>query len=120
MSRRNLRRSSAWSSTGTLSWARATLRSLTRLYSIERDTGLLMPYNVIVYKENSKTYVVSVRPSITMNIMKNPALADTAAEVERKLKKAVDIISCPVLRYLMAIDFSWWYNLLLKRRHSWN
>lgn len=56
----------------------------------ERDIGLLMPCNVIVYEDKGKTYVVATRPTITMNVVKNEKLESVAGEVEQKLKNAVD------------------------------
>lgn len=58
----------------------------------ERDIGLMMPCNVIVYEDKGKTYVVSILPTLTMSIVQNPALAKTAVEVEGKLKKVVNNI----------------------------
>jgi uncharacterized protein (DUF302 family) len=59
---------------------------------VEIDAGLVMPCNVVVYENKGKTYVVAARPTMTMNIIRNPALESTAVEVERKLKAAVDSI----------------------------
>lgn len=56
----------------------------------ERDIGLVMPCNVIVYEDNGKTSIAAIKPTITMNVVKNPKLEELAKEVEAKLKKAVD------------------------------
>lgn len=56
----------------------------------ERDIGLLMPCNVIVYQDGDKTFVAATRPTVTMNSVKNDKLAPVAGQVEQKLKNAVD------------------------------
>ena len=58
----------------------------------ERDIGLLMPCNVIVYEQDSKTYVAATLPTITMGSVKNEKLAPLAKQVEDKLKKAIDSV----------------------------
>jgi len=57
---------------------------------LEKDLGLLMPCNVVVYEDKGKTFVVSTRPTITMDVVGNPQLAPVAAQVEEKLKKAIE------------------------------
>ena len=59
---------------------------------IEKDIGLLMPCNVIVYDDKGKTFVAAVIPTVTMSMVNNPALAETAQQVEAKLKKVIDNI----------------------------
>ncbi len=58
----------------------------------ERDVGLVMPCNVIVYEDKGKTFLVSTLPTVTMGVVKNEKLAPLAVEVENKLKKVVDSI----------------------------
>ncbi|MDO8579091.1 MAG: DUF302 domain-containing protein [Dehalococcoidales bacterium] len=57
---------------------------------LEKDLGLLMPCNVVVYEGKGKTFVVSTRPTVTMGVVGNPQLAPVASQVEEKLKNAVD------------------------------
>ncbi len=57
---------------------------------MEKDLGLLMPCNLVVYEDKGKTYVVSTRPTVTMGVVGNPQLAPVANQVEEKLKRAVD------------------------------
>jgi len=59
---------------------------------IEREIGLLMPCNVVVYEEKGKTFVAGIRPTITMSIIDNPKLAGVAGSIEKKLQKAIDSI----------------------------
>lgn len=56
----------------------------------ERDIGLVMPCNVIVYEENGKTFVSATQPTVTMNVVKNEKMGSLAAQMEAKLKKVVD------------------------------
>ncbi|PIN88002.1 hypothetical protein COV12_00805 [Candidatus Woesearchaeota archaeon CG10_big_fil_rev_8_21_14_0_10_32_24] len=59
----------------------------------ERDIGLLLPCNVIVYEQEGKVFVSAIVPSVAMGMIENDALNDIAVEVEKKLKKIVDFIS---------------------------
>ena len=56
----------------------------------ERDIGLMMPCNVIVYDKGGKTYINAIRPTIAMQVTGNEKLRGIAENVEGKLKKVVD------------------------------
>ena len=58
----------------------------------EKDIGLLLPCNVIVYETDKKTYVSAIVPTVAMNMAENPGLGTIAVEVEKKLKKVIDNI----------------------------
>ena len=58
----------------------------------ERDIGLLLPCNVIVYETDGSTYVSAIVPTVAMNMVENPNLENIAVEVEKKLKKVIDNI----------------------------
>ena len=58
----------------------------------EKDIGLLLPCNVIVYEADGKTYVSAIVPTVAMNMVENPGLKNIAVEVEKKLKKVIDNI----------------------------
>jgi len=58
----------------------------------EKDIGLLMPCNVIVYEDKGKVFVAAIRPTVAMGMVGNQNLAAVAVEVENKLKKAVDAL----------------------------
>jgi uncharacterized protein (DUF302 family) len=58
----------------------------------EKDVGLVMPCNVVVYEDKGKTFVASILPTVTMSVVQNPALAGLADQVEAKLKKVVDSV----------------------------
>ncbi len=56
----------------------------------EKDIGLMMPCNVIVYEDKGKVFVASVKPTLAMTMTGNQSLASIAVEVENKLNKVVD------------------------------
>jgi uncharacterized protein (DUF302 family) len=58
----------------------------------EKDIGLLLPCNVIVYEADEKIYVSAIVPTVAMNMVENPGLENIAVEVENKLKKVIDSI----------------------------
>lgn len=59
----------------------------------EKEIGLFLPCNVIVYEEGGEAFVSAVLPTVAMSMVDNPALSDIAVEVEAKLKKVVDSLS---------------------------
>jgi len=56
----------------------------------EKDIGLLLPCNVVVYEEGGKVFVSAIRPTVAMQVVGNPSLADLGKMVEEKLVKVVD------------------------------
>jgi uncharacterized protein (DUF302 family) len=58
----------------------------------ERDVGVMMPCNVVVYEQDGKTYAATTLPTVTMGAVQNVKLAPLADEVETKLKKALDAV----------------------------
>lgn len=56
----------------------------------EKEIGLLLPCNVIVYEDAGKVFASAIRPTVAMGRIKNPALVDIAKEVEDKLTKAIN------------------------------
>lgn len=59
---------------------------------IEKDIGLLLPCNVIVYEDERKVNISAILPTVAMNIVSNPELKEVATEVEQKLKRVIDNI----------------------------
>jgi uncharacterized protein (DUF302 family) len=58
---------------------------------LENKLGVLLPCNVIVREESDgRVEVASVDPVVAMERTENRALADTAAEVRRRLAKVVE------------------------------
>ncbi|MCR4306495.1 MAG: DUF302 domain-containing protein [Candidatus Yonathbacteria bacterium] len=58
----------------------------------EKEIGLFLPCNVIVYEKDGSTFVSAILPTAAMGMLDNPALSNIAVEVETKLKKAVDSV----------------------------
>jgi uncharacterized protein (DUF302 family) len=58
----------------------------------EKDIGLLLPCNIIVYQDAGDTYVSAIVPSVAMSMVENPALEGIARQVEAKLKTVIDRI----------------------------
>jgi uncharacterized protein (DUF302 family) len=59
---------------------------------VEKDIGLLLPCNVIVYEDAGHTFLSAILPTVAMNMIKNKELAAVAEQVETKLKKVVNSI----------------------------
>ncbi len=58
----------------------------------EKDIGLLLPCNVIVYEDAGAVHVSAIVPSVAMSMVDNPALVEIASEAEAKLTRAIDSI----------------------------
>lgn len=58
----------------------------------ERDIGVLLPCNVVVYVKEGKTFVSTVLPTVQLGKVDNPKLLLIAEQVENMLKKVVDTI----------------------------
>ncbi len=58
----------------------------------EKDIGLLLPCNVVVYEEKGNVFVSAILPTVAMGMVDNPALGDIASTVEDKLKRVVDTV----------------------------
>lgn len=58
----------------------------------EKEIGLLLPCNVIVYVEEGKTYVSAINPADAMSMVDNSELKEIAKQVKEKLEKVVDSI----------------------------
>ncbi len=56
----------------------------------EKEIGLLLPCNVIVFEQQGNIFVSIVLPTKAMSIVENKELLSIALEIEDKLKKVVD------------------------------
>jgi len=56
----------------------------------EKEIGLMLPCNVIVYRDKNETFVSAILPTEAMSMIDNEELRSIAVQVEEKLKKAVD------------------------------
>lgn len=58
----------------------------------EKDIGLLLPCNVLVYEDAGTVFVSAIVPSVAMGLVNNEALTPVAKEVDEKLKRVVDAV----------------------------
>lgn len=58
----------------------------------EKEIGLLLPCNVIVYQTGDDVHVSAMLPSAAMSAVENDAIVGIAEEVETRLKKVVDAV----------------------------
>lgn len=58
----------------------------------EKEIGLFLPCNVIVYAADGSVCVSAVLPTVAMGMIENLALSVIAVEIEAKLKKVVDAL----------------------------
>lgn len=56
----------------------------------EKDIGLFLPCNVIVYEEVGVVFVSAILPIVAMSVVGNPALAGLGKEAEEKLKAVIN------------------------------
>ena len=56
----------------------------------EKDIGLMLPCNVIVYEHDSKVFVSTILPAVAMGMIENEELKKIAVQVEDKLKRVID------------------------------
>jgi len=56
----------------------------------EREVGLLLPCNVIVYAAEGGTQVSAIDPEVMLAMIDNPALAEVAREVRVKLTRVIE------------------------------
>lgn len=59
----------------------------------ERDIGLMLPCNVIVYEKDDVTVISVIKPTVAMQMVNNNNLKEIAAKVETKLGKVFDSIT---------------------------
>lgn len=58
----------------------------------EKEIGLLLPCNVIVYQTGDDVHVSAMLPSAAMSAVENDAIEGIAEDVETSLKKVVDAV----------------------------
>lgn len=59
----------------------------------ETELGLLLPCNVIVYREDGKVYVSAVDPEKLLDVAENEELDPIATEIKGKLESAVEEVA---------------------------
>ena len=63
-----------------------------RALSAERELGLLLPCNIVVYAVEGGVKVSAIDPGIMERLIDNPTLAEVATEVRAKLERVVNSI----------------------------
>lgn len=58
----------------------------------EKEIGLFLPCNVIVYEDQGKIFVSAIVPTVAMGMIENKSLNKVASQAEEKLKKVMDKI----------------------------
>lgn len=61
-----------------------------RALGAERELGLLLPCNVIVYETEGGTRVSAMDPDIMLQLVDNPVLAEVAGEVRARLERVLE------------------------------
>ncbi len=58
--------------------------------SAEKEIGLMLPCNLIVYAQDGKTHISAILPKSAMGMIENPVLAEVAEHIEKKLISVID------------------------------
>ena len=58
----------------------------------EKNIGLMLPCNVIVYEEDDKVTIAAIKPTVAMQMIDNEKLGKIAADVEIQIKQVIDSI----------------------------
>ena len=66
-----------------------------RALAAERNIGLLLPCNVVVYatEDEGRSVVAAVDPEVSLGRVGNTELAPVAAEVKARLRRVLDAVS---------------------------
>ena len=59
---------------------------------VDKQIGLLLPCNVVVYKDGGSVTISAIMPTIAMSVANIPELGEVANDVEEKLKRVIDNI----------------------------
>ncbi len=63
-----------------------------RALTAEREIGLLLPCNVIVYEAEGGTKVSAIDPELMLGLVANPGLSDVAVEVGERLRSVIESV----------------------------
>jgi uncharacterized protein (DUF302 family) len=58
----------------------------------EREIGLLLPCNVIVYEDGDKVRVLAQQPKVMLQVTENDALTAVAVEADRRIRRALTML----------------------------
>ncbi len=56
----------------------------------EKDLGIFLPCNIVLYKEGGQTVVSAIMPEAMMGILQNEKLNSIAQEAQSKIKRVID------------------------------
>lgn len=59
----------------------------------EVDVGLLLPCNVVVYRDSGGTVVAALDPATMVGLTDNPALGQVAEEARGRLQRVIDLMT---------------------------
>ena len=59
----------------------------------ERDLGVLLPCNVVVYRDSGGTVVAALDPATMVGLTDNPALVQVAEEARGRLQRVIDLMT---------------------------
>lgn len=65
-------------------------KSAWEVLSTDKEMGLLLPCNVVVYESENDVVVSTVLPTVALSVANHEELVGLAQEIEVKLKKVVD------------------------------
>jgi uncharacterized protein (DUF302 family) len=57
---------------------------------LERNIGLLLPCNVVLYVKDGRTFAVAVDAARMLSVVGNPALEGAAGQANEKLRRAIN------------------------------
>lgn len=63
-----------------------------KVLQTEKEIGLLLPCNVIIYSQGGKTIVSAINPVKMVSIVNNKNLKEVSHQIKKKLKKVVEAI----------------------------
>jgi len=58
----------------------------------EKNIGLMLPCNVVVYEKEGKTAVAVIKPTVAMQMVENENHEEIAVTIEQKLKRVFEAI----------------------------
>lgn len=63
-----------------------------RALQVEKDIGLMMPCNIIIYEQQETVSIACVLPTVLMGVTNNQELKQVAEHLEEKLKIVIDSV----------------------------
>lgn len=67
----------------------------------EKEIGLLLPCNVIIYEDDGSVFVSAINPLVAMSVVSNENLEKIAKEVKEKLEKVVDSLAFEIFECVL-------------------